>query len=260
MLCEITRRLGHGTNWSTLVSANCIINLQYDDQMTHTHLTYQRLLGAAALCALAACSQLPAPTPAPAPAPTSAPAPAIAKPAIGPQLQIDTAQSLIAVTVRRGGVLARLGHDHVVASHKITGTVAPSQNRADFQFRLDEMKIDETDLRLLAGLEKQPSADAIEGTRHNMLTKVLDAERYPVVEIHAERGAAGQPLQVAITLHGVTRTMAIPVELREEKGVINVKGTVNLKQSDFGLTPFSVMGGAMAVQDQMELRFELTAR
>jgi hypothetical protein len=157
-------------------------------------------------------------------------------------------------------MLARLGHDHVVASHTISGTVSPTQNRADFQFRLDEMKVDEADLRLIAGLEKQPSADAIDGTCHNMLTKVLDAERYPVVSIHAERGAAGQPLQVSITLHGVTRTMAIPVELREENGVVTVKGSVNLKQTDFGLTPFSVMGGAMAVEDQMELRFDLTAK
>jgi polyisoprenoid-binding protein YceI len=229
--------------------------------MTHRHSIFRRLLGAAVLCALGACSQLPAPAPAAtAPAPAAAQSPAPAAPAIGPQLQIDTAQSLIAVTVRRGGVLARLGHDHVVASHKITGTVSPAQNRADFQFRLDEMKIDESDLRQIAGLEKQPSADAIDGTRHNMLTKVLDAERYPVVSIHAERGAAGQPLQVSITLHGVTRTMAIPVELREENGAIRVQGTVTLNQSDFGLTPFSVMSGAMAVLDPMELRFDLTAR
>ncbi|MFS2003087.1 YceI family protein [Duganella sp. CT11-25] len=225
--------------------------------MTHAHLTFQRLLGAVALCAMAACTQLP--TPATQPAPVAA-APAVVPPAIGPQLHIDTARSLIAVTVRRGGVLARLGHDHVVASHTISGTVSPTQNRADFQFRLDEMKVDEADLRLIAGLEKQPSADAIDGTRHNMLTKVLDAERYPVVSIHAERGAQGQPLQVSITLHGVTRTMAIPVELREENGVVTVKGSVNLKQTDFGLTPFSVMGGAMAVEDQMELRFDLTAK
>jgi polyisoprenoid-binding protein YceI len=206
---------------------------------------------------MAACTQLPTPVTQPAPV---AAAPAVVPPAIGPQLHIDTARSLIAVTVRRGGVLARLGHDHVVASHTISGTVSPTQNRADFQFRLDEMKVDEADLRLIAGLEKQPSADAIDGTRHNMLTKVLDAERYPVVSIHAERGAAGQPLQVSITLHGVTRTMAIPVELREENGVVTVKGSVNLKQTDFGLTPFSVMGGAMAVEDQMELRFDLTAK
>ncbi|WP_432378576.1 YceI family protein [Duganella sp. P38] len=178
----------------------------------------------------------------------------------GPLLTIDSSQSLIAVTVRRGGVLARLGHDHVVASHAISGTVAPARNTADFTFRLDEMKVDEADLRQIAGLAKQPSADAIEGTRYNMLNKVLDAGRYPLVRVHAERSASGQPLQVAITLHGVTRTLAIPVELREERGVINVKGTVNLKQTDFGLTPFSVMAGAMAVQDEMELRFDLTAR
>lgn len=229
--------------------------------MTHTKLTYAVL---SALCALSACTPLPPPAnkpAAPAVVKTAATPPTTAAlPDAGPLLHIDAAQSLIAVTVRRGGILARLGHDHVVASHTVTGTVSPSHNVADVQFRLDEMKIDEADLRRIAGLEKQPSADAIEGTRHNMLNKVLDAERYPLVTVHAERSTSGQPLRVAITLHGVTRTLAIPVELREENGVINVKGTVQLKQTDFGLTPFSVMGGAMSVLDQMELRFELTAR
>ena len=221
----------------------------------------------AALCALSACTPLPPPASVPASAaiavaPPTAPLPPAKAPSpdAGPLLRIDTAQSLIVATVRRGGILARLGHDHVVASHNVSGTVSPAQHRADFTFRLDEMKIDEADLRRTAGLEKQPSADAIEGTRHNMLTKVLDADRYPIVSIHAERMAAGQPLQVSITLHGVTRTLAIPVQLREENDIINVKGTVSLKQTDFGLTPFSVMGGAMSVQDQMELRFDLTAR
>ena len=232
--------------------------------MTHMKFT---LVIFAALLTLSACSQLPPPAQAPAQAtapvttPVTAPVAAPQPPAdASPVLHIDSAQSLIAVTVRRGGVLARLGHDHVVASHAVTGTVAPSRNVADFTFRLDEMKIDEAELRQIAGLAKQPSAEAIEGTRYNMLNKVLDAERYPLVHVHAERVAADQPLQVSITLHGVTRTLAIPVELREAAGVIQVKGTVNLKQSDFGLTPFSVMAGAMSVQDQMELRFDLTAR
>jgi polyisoprenoid-binding protein YceI len=249
-----------------LVPAEAIIIGQYDGQMTHTNFKF---IIFAALCALGACSQLPppaaspvaTPTPAPARMPAPAPAPSVAPPAdAGPLLQIDSMQSLIVVTVRRGGVFARLGHDHVVASHAISGTVAPSRNVADFTFRLDEMKVDEADLRQIAGLAKQPSVDAIEGTRYNMLNKVLDAERYPLVRVHAERIAADQPLQASITLHGVTRTLAIPVVLREENGVINVQGTIKLKQTDFGLTPFSVMAGAMAVQDEMELRFDLTAR
>lgn len=213
----------------------------------------------AALLLLGACSQLP-PAPAVAPGPGPGPAPTPAPASAARQLSIDTRNSLIAVTVRRGGVLARLGHDHVVAARTITGTVSPSESRADFTFRLDQMTIDEVELRKIAGLEKQPSADAIAGTRQNMLTKVLDAERYPLVTVQARRTAAGQPLQVAITLHGVTRTLAIPVDLREENGMVTVKGTVNLKQTDFGITPFSVMAGAMSVQDQMELRFDLRTR
>ena len=228
-----------------------------------------RGLCAALLCALAACARLPAPPAAAPPAPKSPPAPppapaaaatAPSTPASTRVLQIDTGKSLIVATVRRGGVLARLGHDHVVASHTVTGTVEPAQNRADFQFRLDQMKVDEADLRREAGLETTPSADAIDGTRTNMLTKVLDAERYPVVTVHAERGEAGAPLRVAITLHGVTRGYAIPVALRDDGGVITVSGTVELKQTDFGLVPFSVMGGAMAVQDTLALRFTVIAK
>ncbi|MBV7535171.1 YceI family protein [Duganella sp. sic0402] len=225
--------------------------------MTYTKFTLRL---SAALLALSACSPLPPPA-APASPPPHAAAVQAQQPAdSGPLLHIDSARSLIVATVRRGGMLARLGHDHVVASHAISGSVSPSRNHADFTFRLDQMKIDEADLRQAAGLEKQPSADAIEGTRFNMLNKVLDADRYPLVRVQAERLATDQPLRVAITLHGVTRTLEVPVELREEAGAIQVKGAFTLKQTDFGLTPFSVMAGAMSVQDQMELRFDLLAK
>ena len=38
-------------------------------------------------------------------------------------LRIDSNASLITVIVRRAGLLARLGHDHVVASHDLQGWV-----------------------------------------------------------------------------------------------------------------------------------------
>ena len=276
MLCEIPHLLGCGDQLEHAGTSERIIILQYDGQMTHSHRppktpwkTAARHIACTALvAALAACSPLRAPGEATsAPSAPSAPPPTAAASQSAPPalnaaavLHIDSASSLIAITVRRGGVLARLGHDHVVASRTLTGTVEPAQNRADFQFRLDQLTVDEPELRRVAGLEKQPSADAIDGTRTNMLTKVLDAERYPVVAVHAERGAAGEPLRVAITLHGVTRNYAIPVALREDKGAMTVSGTVDLNQTDFGLVPFSVMGGAMAVQDKMELRFTLVAK
>ena len=174
--------------------------------------------------------------------------------------QVDAAQSLITVTVRRGGALARLGHDHVVASRSVAGFVAPAAGRADFHFRLDQMTVDEPALRSAAGLDTQPSADAIEGTRANMLGRVLDAARYPVVMLRAERvrGKDGV-LNLTVTLHGVKRTVEVPVTIERNKTTVTANGQLRLLQTDFGITPMSVMGGAMAVQDPMELAFKIVA-
>ncbi|AVR99287.1 YceI family protein [Pseudoduganella armeniaca] len=214
-------------------------------------------LGAAgALLALAACR-------APSPIPVATPAPAApAAPALPPRagtLAIDPAASLIAITVRRGGPLARLGHDHVVAARTIAGSVDPAQGRATLRFRLDELTVDESALRAEAGLDTQPSAEAIAGTRRNMLTRVLDAEHYPWVDVVIERTGAAA-VSAAVTLHGVTRRYDVPVRLAQDAAGLRASGTLALRQTDFGLVPFAVLGGAMAVQDELALRFDLLAR
>lgn len=215
------------------------------------------------LALLSGCAAPPAPQP-PAALPAAAPETAdswyLRAAGAGRQVyRIDAARSLIAVTVRRGGPLARLGHDHVVASHGVTGFAAPADNRADFRFRLDQMTVDEPGLRKEAALDTQPSPSAIEGTRTNML-KVLDAARFPVVALHAERlaGSAGT-VRLSITLHGVTRTVDVPVRGESSAASIEASGTLALRQSDFGITPMSVMGGAMSVLDTLELRFRIVA-
>ncbi len=221
----------------------------------------------AACLLLAACA---APVPPPAAPPSVPPLPAAVQPADpfaallegrapGPVLRIAD-DALIAVTVRRGGALARLGHDHVVAARRVDGHVDPAAGLAALRFRLDEMTVDEAALREEAGLAKQPSADAIAGTRVNMLTKVLDAGRYPLVEVRARRTGGAGTLQADITLHGVTRSLAVPVTIEPAPPGLVARGTLVLKQTDFGITPFSVLGGAMAVQDTLEIRFVLPAR
>jgi hypothetical protein len=216
-----------------------------------------------ACAVLAACTPLPpAPVQAPAPAaPATAPAPAWQQTGVQ-VLHIAPQESLLTITVRRGGALARLGHDHVIASRTLQGVVAPAPGRAQFRFRLDEMSVDEEGLRQAAGLTTTPSADAIAGTRHNMLVRVLEAERYPWVSIEARRTGDKQVFEADITLHGVTRTVQLPVRIAESADghSLQASGSLLLKQSDFGIVPFAVLGGAMAVQDQMELAFRITAR
>ncbi|GGB87461.1 YceI family protein [Pseudoduganella buxea] len=205
--------------------------------------------------ALSAC------TLAPPPAVTAPPPAAVAVPTpVAGALTIDGGASIIAITVRRGGPLARLGHDHVVAARTIEGRVDPAANRASLRFRLDALTVDEAPLRQQAGLDTQPGEDAIAGTRRNMLTKVLDAERFPWVDVAIERPAAGGPLATSITLHGVTRRYQVPATVVADGGTVRATGSLTLRQTDFGLVPFAVLGGAMAVQDALELRFDIVAR
>ncbi|MFC5479716.1 YceI family protein [Massilia suwonensis] len=209
------------------------------------------------LLLLAACGRQLAP---PAPGPDAAPGPYRTGTASDAAVYtVDPQASLVAVTVRRAGLMARLGHDHVVASRTLAGHVAPGAGSADLSFRLDQMSVDEPQLLREAGIGKQPSPQAVEGTRTNMLGPVLEAQRYPTVTLHAQQQADGR-LGVAITLHGTTRWLALPAAVRIDEQQVSASGTARLKQTDFGITPFSVGGGLLAVQDELEVRYEIVAR
>jgi polyisoprenoid-binding protein YceI len=175
-------------------------------------------------------------------------------------LQVDAKQSLLVLEVRRAGALAHFGHDHVVASHDVKGYIAPDAERADLLIRLDELRVDEADLRKQAGFDTQPSADDIAGTRHNMLSKVLQADRYPYALVHIERKGSDTRLRVAITLHGQTRTYLVPATIEPTKDGMLVIGSMQFNQTDFGITPYAVLNGALSVQDRLDLRFSIAAR
>lgn len=177
-------------------------------------------------------------------------------------LQVDSAHSLLVITVRRGGTLARLGHDHVVASHALQGFVQPDQGRADLFVALDKLSVDEPALRAQAGLDSQPSTADIAATRANMLDKVLQTSQFPFARIHVQTppNATGEvTLALDLTLHGVTRSLSVPAQLRDERDGLHINGELSFDQSNFGITPFSILGGAIKVQDKLELCFEVQA-
>lgn len=178
-------------------------------------------------------------------------------------LRVDTRQSLVLLEVRRAGPFAHLGHDHVVASHDVSGFVAPEALRADLSVPLDKLVVDEKALRQQAGFDTQPTAEDIAGTRHNMLVKVLESQRYPLATIHITKktGADSETamLDVMMTLHGVTRTFSLPSTMQSTANGMIISGTMHFKQSDFGIVPFSILNGAIRVQDELTLRFRIVA-
>ena len=193
-----------------------------------------------------------------------------------PIFRVDSAKSTVVVEVRRAGSLGRLGHDHVVASHDLRGYVDPGARRADLYVRLDELVVDEPALRKDAGFDTDPSPEAIAGTRHNMLDRTLDAGRYPfamigVRMVHTSlsprewggdsgRAHAPENIDVTIVLHGEKRTFRVPVQMTRDSEYIDVAGEIAFKQTDFGIVPLSILGGAIAVQDEVRLRFRILSQ
>jgi hypothetical protein len=183
-----------------------------------------------------------------------------------PVFRIDTARSLATVRTFRAGSLARLGHDHLIASRDLRGFVRLPRElhgaRADLFLPLDTLSVDEPALRTRAGLTTTPTAADIDGTRTNMLVRTLDAEHHPYLALHLVHVAGELPsptLDAEITLHGRTHHQPFAVQIDTASGELRVAGRFTLNQTDFGITPFSIFGGALQVADPVDVQFEILA-
>jgi len=226
------------------------------------------LVGGLSLVVLGGC---PLPPRVPAPSPPAAPAPHAGTP-----YDVVGEASLLTVLVYRGGALASAGHNHVIASHALRGTIyVPSDPMAssfEVHFDVATLTVDEPALRAqLASPDFPPdvSDSAKQGTRHNMLGEaLLNAAQYPEIELRGVRmekppaGSAGDSVLATVqsTVRGEMRTFAVPVRYQLGNGELTVTGEFPLKQSDLGLTPFSALLGALQVQDEMHVSIRIVAR
>jgi polyisoprenoid-binding protein YceI len=176
---------------------------------------------------------------------------------------------VFSVIVRRAGPLARLGHDHVITSADERGTVwlgaSPAESAFEVSLPVDRFDVDLPEARAAAGPEfSAPVPDeARAGTRQNLLRpEVLDGVRWPEITLRSSGASGDWPeavAQVAVTLKGVERIQAVPVSVTRDATSVVARGALRLRQSDFGITPFSVAGGAIQVADVLEVSFVIVA-
>jgi polyisoprenoid-binding protein YceI len=182
---------------------------------------------------------------------------------------IDTERSSISLRVYRAGPLARLGHNHVVTSTAEAGyawtTGELSASGFEVRVPVAALVVDEPAARAAAGPDfaGEVPDDAREGTRRNMLRpEVLDVGSYPEIVVAAESlaGTWEHPVVNArVTLRGQTRPVQVPLSIAREPGTLSVRGGFRILQSDFGITPFSVGGGAIQVADGVDVEFTIVA-
>jgi hypothetical protein len=52
----------------------------------------------------------------------------------------------------------------------------------------------------------------------------------------------------------------VPARIDADADQMSVTGRFSFDQTDFGITPYSLLGGAIAVKNGVELRFRMRAR
>jgi hypothetical protein len=110
--------------------------------------------------------------------------------------------------------------------------------------------------------------DAKAGTLRNMLSAaVLDAVGFPSITVDSvavsgatdASGAGTLVATVAISVAGHESQMDMPFTLRIDSRQLSADGSLELRQSSLGLTPYSLMFGALQVQDAITIKFRIIA-
>jgi hypothetical protein len=197
--------------------------------------------------------------------------------------RVDENQSEIRVLVYRAGALARFGHNHVLVNRAVRGSVGVAEAWAaagapgfaggstfSLTVPVDGFVVDDTQARREEGLDfaAEVPDDARSGTLHNMLsTAVLDADEFPVIlvsgfEVAASHGVpepGKMTAAVAFSVAGHESKIDVPFALQIDAAHLAATGTLELRQSALGITPYSLMLGALQVQDTMTIKFKIVA-
>jgi hypothetical protein len=181
---------------------------------------------------------------------------------------IDSSASEVRLLVYRAGALGNLGHNHVLVNRAVTGRVQIGAGVAASSFslrmRADAFAVDDAQSRQEEGgdFSGDIADDAKAGTRRNMLgSAVLNAAAFPEITVRSTALTGtlnGLNADLEISAAGHTSRLPVPLALRGDAHHLIAAGSMELRQTALGLTPYSLMHGALQVQDAMQLKFKIT--
>lgn len=154
------------------------------------------------------------------------------------------------VLVYKSGILSAFAHNHEIKAPVTDGFVDNVSNN------YVTILVDARELKVLDPDVNERTRSEIEKTMHS--EKVLDSARYPSIEfrsivITAMGNSRDYIVTGNLTLHGKTH----PITLHVVSADGHYRGNATIKQSDFGITPIHIGGGAIRVKDEVKIEFDI---
>ncbi|MFM8582966.1 MAG: YceI family protein [Planctomycetaceae bacterium] len=179
--------------------------------------------------------------------------------------EVDLQLSRVYVFVGKTG----LGHDHGIEGLLRAGElqVGAERNAGRLEFDLRSFTADTAAARTYVGLAGQTDRKTADKVTANMLgPAVLDVARFPTALFEAtaitplpRQGNQPQQYQLTgdFTLHGVKRQIQFPAQAETAQGLLHLRGSFAIRQTDFQITPYSQAFGAVGVADQLTIYGDL---
>ncbi|MBV8363102.1 MAG: YceI family protein [Candidatus Eremiobacteraeota bacterium] len=157
---------------------------------------------------------------------------------------IDAQHSKMTIYVDKQGLFSALADNHVIDAPITAGRYDPLS-------RSVELTIESARIQVL----DQHYRDNVQKT---MDAQVLEVSKYPTITFRStsidERDPKRWIVNGNLTLHGTTRAITLQVVPADAS---HFNGSTTIRQTEFGITPIKVMGGAVSVKDDVKVDFDI---
>jgi polyisoprenoid-binding protein YceI len=177
---------------------------------------------------------------------------------------VDAPKSKIEIHVGKEGFFSAFGHDHLIVAKEISG-----EAQVDAQDIAESSVVLAISAKSLAVLDPGESEkDKAEVQKTMLGEKVLDVEKYGQIRFTSARvsnpkktGAGWElHLEGKLALHGVEKPISFPLRVRLDGDMLRAQAEVSLLQTDYGMTPVKVGGGAVKVKNRLKITLDIAAR
>jgi polyisoprenoid-binding protein YceI len=176
---------------------------------------------------------------------------------------IDQTSSRIMVQLTHEGFISKLRPHNEVSVKSFNGKVqVPLSNESEIAVVL------ESEVSSMTNVDKDMS-EFERKEFHNILhNAVLESEKYPTIKFASisvtdVRGSDEDrtfTLNGDLTIREVTRRIAVPVNVTINNQELRATGEGRIKQSEFGIKPYTGGFGAIKIADEVKVNFVIVAK
>jgi polyisoprenoid-binding protein YceI len=178
------------------------------------------------------------------------------------QFVVDAQVSRFTVQALATGILSAMGHNPTIGIRKFTGEVAFSSEAQEARgFRLS---IDAASLSVQDDISDKDRSEI----ERIMREQVLEVGKYPEIRFDASvipitrvtDSLYSAAINGNLSFHGVRKSKVVTARIARFGEMLRASGDFILKQSDYGIKPVIVAGGALKLKDELKFSFEMVAR